>query len=371
MPSAKATYQCLSCRLKDAIPRAAIQNARRQFHASGSQASRRRPAYPNVKAAELEKMEAQQRTNDRLAETLRPYTEREKKLLAMRYTPAQMAAIEAGEKAVSAKDMVSQGRLRGDAFRPTYLDDFATLRPVVDEIKANPSLGQEQSLAEALGRGQEGEDAELQQQPKKRNEKEQIPGTTLSAAGDEEDPHMARLMKQTGMDLAEIRRIRVKNLVVHRVVNQTRMGKIQSMYFLCIAGNGNGMLGIGEGKAVEMPDASRQAMMNAIRNMKPVLRYEDRTIYGEAEAKVGASIVKLSARPPGFGNRCQHLIFELARAAGISDLAARTPRSRNKMNVVKAAFEALTSQRHPEDVARSRGRKLVDVRKVYYGGQVY
>lgn len=73
----------------------------------------------------------------------------------------------------------------------------------------------------------------------------------------------------------------------------------------------------------------------------------------------------------GFGNRCQHLIFELARAAGIHDLAARTPRSRNKMNVVKAAWEALCSQKLPEDVARGRGRKMVDVRRVYYGGQVY
>ena len=72
----------------------------------------------------------------------------------------------------------------------------------------------------------------------------------------------------------------------------------------------------------------------------------------------------------GFGNRCQHLIFELARAAGIQDLAARTPRSRNKMNVVKAAFQALTNQRLPEDVAKGRGRKMVDVRNVYYGGQV-
>lgn len=41
------------------------------------------------------------------------------------------------------------------------------------------------------------------------------------------------------------------------------------------------------------------------------------------------------------------------------------------MNVVKAAFEALQSQRLPEDVARARGRKMVDVRKVYYQGQVY
>lgn len=110
---------------------------------------------------------------------------------------------------------------------------------------------------------------------------------------------MERLMKQTGLDKLGIRRIRIKNLVCHRVVNQTRMGKIQSQYFLTIAGNQAGMLGIGEGKAAEPEDGRRQAMMAAIRNMKPVPRYEDRTIFGEVQGKVGASVVKLFARGPG------------------------------------------------------------------------
>jgi small subunit ribosomal protein S5 len=59
----------------------------------------------------------------------------------------------------------------------------------------------------------------------------------------------------------------------------------------------------------------------------------------------------------------------MCRAAGISDIAARVDRSRNPMNTVKAAYEALLSQRDPEDVARARGKKLVDVRKVYYSGR--
>ena len=74
---------------------------------------------------------------------------------------------------------------------------------------------------------------------------------------------------------------------------------------------------------------------------------------------------------PGFGLRTQHLIFEIARCAGIRDLSARVGRSRNRMNTVKATVEALTSQRLPEEIARARGKKLVDVRKVYYGGTVY
>ena len=73
----------------------------------------------------------------------------------------------------------------------------------------------------------------------------------------------------------------------------------------------------------------------------------------------------------GFGLRVSSRIFEMCRAAGISDLSARMPRSRNPMNSVKATFEALMSQRNPEDIAIGRGKKMVDVRKVYYGGVVH
>ncbi|GAB7343090.1 hypothetical protein MBLNU457_1169t3 [Dothideomycetes sp. NU457] len=193
----------------------------------------------------------------------------------------------------------------------------------------------------------------------------------LKTEDSDTDFRIEQLMKQTGMTKGEISAIRVKTLIMHRVVNQTRMGKIDSMYFLTIAGNENGMLGIGEGKSAEPEDGKRQSVMAAIRNMKPIPRYENRTIFGEVEAKVSASVVRLYARPPGFGNRCQSLIFEMARAAGLSDLSARCVRSRNKMNVVKATYQALLGQRLPEDVARARGRKMVDVRKVYYEGSVH
>src|SRR5438034_9056095 len=80
------------------------------------------------------------------------------------------------------------------------------------------------------------------------------------AKGDkEDDPHLVRLMQQTGFTPKDLKKIRTKNLVSHPVVNQTRMGKIRSWYFLTIAGNGNGLLGIGEGKAAEPEDARKQA----------------------------------------------------------------------------------------------------------------
>ncbi|CAO2650321.1 Nn.00g016130.m01.CDS01 [Neocucurbitaria sp. VM-36] len=188
---------------------------------------------------------------------------------------------------------------------------------------------------------------------------------------EEEDPRQKRLLQYLGWDKQKLRSIRVKTLVVHSVTNQTRMGKIRSLYYLTIAGNQDGLLGVGEGKSVEPDEGRKQSVMSAIRNMRPVPRYENRTTFGDLEKKVGATKVQLFSRPPGFGLRVQHLIFELARAAGLQDLSAKTPRSRNKMNVIKATWEALTNQKLPDEIARARGKKLVDVRKVYYGGSIH
>ncbi|KAL1654648.1 28S ribosomal protein S5, mitochondrial [Didymella pomorum] len=195
--------------------------------------------------------------------------------------------------------------------------------------------------------------------------------TRRRSTDEEQDPREKQLLQYMGWDKLALKKIRTKTLVAHGVTNQTRMGKIRSMYYLTIAGNQNGLLGVGEGKSVEPEEGRKQSIMSAIRNMKPVPRYENRTTFGDLERKVGATKVQLFARPPGFGLRTQHLIFEMARAAGLQDLAAKTPRSRNKMNVIKATWEALTEQRLPDEIARARGKKLVDVRKVYYGGSVH
>jgi len=209
----------------------------------------------------------------------RPYTPREKQLLALKYTPEQMQAIEAGEEAIPTEHM-KKGKTRTDPMRIKYLDDFAEMRPILDRPLEASDLAQESKREAQNERGN--------RRPQQQSDKPE-----------DIDPHMLRLMQQTGFSLQEIRRIRVKNLVSHRVVNQTRMGKIQSLYFLTIAGNENGMVGVGEGKAAEDEDGRRQAMMNAIRNMRPIARYEERTIYGDVEAKVGASVVQLYSRPPG------------------------------------------------------------------------
>lgn len=110
------------------------------------------------------------------------------------------------------------------------------------------------------------------------------------------------LKKKTGMSVREILDIfnkQTKILVRRYVSNQTRLGKIRSTYILAMAGNGNGRLGMGEAKSVDSEISIMKAKLSAIQNMVPIRRYENRTIYGNVEVKIGGTIVQMYTRPPG------------------------------------------------------------------------
>ncbi len=268
----------------------------------------------------------------------KPYTEEQFAALSKKYSPSQIASIRAGEEAISASDLATQATIRSDPFALKYLDDFSTHRPVIDKpVRApesnhdpNQRMKTEKETVADLAKWVQDlpedpdrvewmkfwdnvrvtvgkEEAELNPHSSLAPELPQMkdPNLRYPKPGDneEDDPRTLRLLQSTGYTLKELRKLQTKNLVQHRVVNQTRMGKIQSLYFLTIAGNGRGLLGIGEGKATEPEDARRQAYMAAVRNMKPVRRYEERTIFGEVEGKVGAAEVRLMARPPGTFNQ--------------------------------------------------------------------
>lgn len=274
------------------------------------------------------------------ADDFKAYSKEDKKKLTthFKYTPAQLAAIEAGEAAIDPKDLAEQATIRDDPFAFEYYDDFATIHPVIDKPVRAPEKNfdtkrrykNEDEIADDFVKfiEESPEDATRLDYMKfldkmrltvGKEEAERNPVSSLAPEipkgleslkqpgigkpGEVDvDPAMKRLMRQTGFSLGDIRRFRVKNLVVHRVVNQTRMGKIQSIYYLTVAGNGKGLLGIGEGKSTEAEDARRQAHYAAIRNVQPIPRYEDRTIYGDVKVKMGAVEIELMTRPPGMRN---------------------------------------------------------------------
>lgn len=278
-------------------------------------------------------------------EDFKPYTEEEKARLKEEYSEAQIAAIEAGEEAIDPKDLAEQFAIRRDPMKFHYLDDFSTIEPVVDHHIRAPKensdyfaeLKDEDDFAEDFARffAEMPENATAADwvrftenlrltKGKEENERNPSsalvpplfePGESLSRDPQPEKPvkevqekgqqteemtdALKRLLQSTGYTLDMIRSLKLKTLVSHPVVNQTRLGKVRRQYCLSIAGNGNGLLGIGEAKSEEAGDAMTQSKYRAIRNMQPILRYENRTIYGDVEGKVGAVELKLMTRPPG------------------------------------------------------------------------
>lgn len=311
----------------------------RAFSSTPIAPERRRSRFASVKAADMGLV-----SKVPTSQVLKTYTSEDKKILQQRYTPEQLAAIEAGESAIDLEDIRSHGVLRNDPYRLQYLDDLSKNVPVLDHKpkvestippnarwmneeeridQVNQWLGRvtEQKIQAGLpedeiditrlefkqfleettsmtGGGKAGSNALAPKLPKI---KELVGQFSRGADQDPRDPtgRYNDLIKKTGMQLDDILGLQVKVLNKHRVVNQTRLGKIQSMYVLAIAGNGNGLLGIGEAKSQEMEDAMAKAQQMAIRNMKPIPRYENRTIFGDVEGKCGAVRVELMARPPG------------------------------------------------------------------------
>ncbi|GEQ72577.1 hypothetical protein JCM33374_g6264 [Metschnikowia sp. JCM 33374] len=184
---------------------------------------------------------------------------------------------------------------------------------------------------------------------------------------EDRDKFFQQLHQLTGMEERYMRNLYVRPIVMKRVSCQTSKGKIPNFYALTVVGDKNGMIGLGEGKSRDgMRVSLRKAHWNAIKSLQPIPRYESRTIIGDVDYKYHAVKLFLKSAPAGFGLRVNPNIFEVCQAAGIKDLRGKVYKSRNPMNVVKGFVEALTKQTSLEDLAAGRGKKLVDLRKVYY-----
>lgn len=198
------------------------------------------------------------------------------------YTPEQIKSIEMQEEHMSLAQM-NRAKPRQDMYALPYFTDLSVVDPFMDLSTARhmPGNDPKQPVPQMAG------------------------GEFLP--GDEEDARNLTLARMTGYTPQFIKSLYVRSLVKHRVVNQTRLGKIQKMYVLSVAGNGDGLLGVGEGKATEIEAAIKTANYQAIRNMQPVPRYEKRTIHGDMKVKIGAVEVEILARPPGMFSLHPHL----------------------------------------------------------------
>ena len=104
----------------------------------------------------------------------------------------------------------------------------------------------------------------------------------------------------TRFGLKDLRALHRYTLVAHRVVNMTSKGKQSQMYVLIAVGNGEGLLGYGEGKGDAIMSAAGKAFVQAVKNMDYVQRKDERTTWSNLMVgKWGATTVEIRSRPPG------------------------------------------------------------------------
>ncbi|KAG7801196.1 hypothetical protein KL944_003603 [Ogataea haglerorum] len=269
------------------------------------------------------------------------------------YDPKVVESIMLAESSIK-KEHFDNKKLATVPFGPHYLDDLTQRDAYFDHVP-------EKSFTDYLG----------MRQLNKPDPPPGVKGDVDQFMGDYDGNEMSMVMQDlvlsTGFSEDYISKLRSKTLILKSVRNQTAKGKISSFYALVCVGDGNGMLGVGEAKDREdHVMAVFKAHWQAVKNMAKIPLHENRTIYGNIEHKYVSTVVHLRSAPPGFGLKCNPVIFELARCAGIKDLGAKVYRSRNKMNVVKCVTEALVGQRTISDIALERGKKVVDLRGMYY-----
>ena len=165
---------------------------------------------------------------------------------------------------------------------------------------------------------------------------------------------MSNRIDASTLDLKE------KLVCVNRVSKTVKGGRIARFAALMIVGDENGHVGYGLGKAAEVPEAIRKGIEDAKKNMITV-SLKDTTIPHEVIGEFGAGKVLLKPAAPGTGIIAGKTVRAMVELAGIKNIRAKSLRSNNPANVVKATFEGLTTLRTAEEVAQIRG---IDVEKV-------
>ncbi|OYO18883.1 30S ribosomal protein S5 [Enemella evansiae] len=157
-----------------------------------------------------------------------------------------------------------------------------------------------------------------------------------------------------------------KSMYLERVVEINRVAKVVkggrrfSFTALVVVGDGDGMVGVGYGKAKEVPAAIAKGVEEAKKHFFTVPRIQG-TIPHPVQGEKAAGVVMLRPASPGTGVIAGGACRAVLECAGIHDVLAKSLGSANAINVVHATVAALQMLEQPEEVARRRGLPVEDV----------
>lgn len=151
-----------------------------------------------------------------------------------------------------------------------------------------------------------------------------------------------------------------KLISIKRVAKVVKGGRLFGFSALTVVGDADGSVGIGRGKAREVPVAVQKAMENARRNMVKVT-LKGPTLHHAIVARHGAAKVVMRPASEGTGIIAGGPMRAVFEVTGVQDVLAKCIGSRNPVNVVRATLKGLIGMHSPADVAAKRGKAIDEV----------
>lgn len=167
-------------------------------------------------------------------------------------------------------------------------------------------------------------------------------------------------MKREIIDASKLE-LEDKVVDIKRVTKVVKGGRNSRFACLVVVGDKNGHVGVGVGKAVEIPEAIRKGKEDAAKHLVTVPVNENGSIPYDWNGEFGSATVLLESAPEGTGIIAGGPARNVLELAGYKNIRTKSLGSNNKQNVVLATIKGLSEIKTPEEIARLRGKSVDEI----------